>query len=52
MFKMFLQYLLQVHNVPKGLYKKIMYGLSHYVVLEKLPIVEKKKEPIVPHFPL
>ena len=29
--------------MPQGLYKKIMYGLFHYVVLENLiPIVEKK----------
>ena len=42
MFKTFLQFLLQVHSVPKDLHKKIMYGLSLYAVLEKLPIVEKK----------
>ena len=35
--------------MPKGLYKKIMYDLSHYAVLEKLPIVEKKMRLIVPH---
>ena len=43
---------MQVHSVPKGLYKKIMYGISHYAVLERLPIVEKKKRLIVPHSPL
>ena len=31
-----------MHSVLKGLYNKIMHGLSHYAVLEKLPIVEKK----------
>ena len=38
--------------MPKGLYKKIMYGLSHYAVLKKLSIVEKKLRLIVPHSPL
>ena len=38
--------------MPKGLYKKIMYSLSHYAALEKLPIVEKKMRLIVPHSPL
>ena len=37
-----MQYLLQVHSVPEGLYEKIMYGLPLYAGLEKLPIVEKK----------
>ena len=32
MLKTCLQYLLQVHSVPNGLYKKIMYGFSHYAV--------------------
>ena len=30
--------------MPKSLYKKIMYGLSDYTVLEKLRIVQKKNE--------
>ena len=51
MYKTSLRYLMQVHSVPKVLYKKIMYGLSHYAVLEKLPIVENKKRLIVPYSP-
>ena len=47
-YKRFLQYLLQLHSVSKGLYKKIMYGLSLFAVLEKLPIVEKKSGPLYP----
>ena len=38
--------------MPKVLYKTIMYSLSHYAVLEKLPIVEKRMRIIVPHSPL
>ena len=51
MFKTFLQYWSQVHSVPKGLYKKIMYGLSHYAVLEKLPIAENNSGSLYPTIP-
>ena len=41
-----------MRSVPEGLYKNIVYDLSHYAILEKLPIVEKKMQLIVPHSPL